>query len=46
MSEYEQGVLQADAAKESGVQLILWSTLPYVGPNFMGLGGVELYDCK
>ncbi|KNZ76023.1 NmrA-like family domain-containing protein 1 [Termitomyces sp. J132] len=46
MSEYDQGVLQADAAKESGVQLFLFSTLPYVGPGYMGLGGVELYDAK
>jgi nucleoside-diphosphate-sugar epimerase len=44
MGEYEQGVLQADIAKEANVQLFLFSTLPYVGPNFMGLGGVELYD--
>ena len=46
MSEYDQGVLQADAAKEMGVKFIIWSTLPYVGPDFMGLGGVELYDCE
>ncbi|KAG6891302.1 hypothetical protein C0992_009183 [Termitomyces sp. T32_za158] len=46
MGEYDQGVLQADAAKESNVQLFLFSTLPYVGPEFMGLGGVELYDAK
>ena len=45
MSEYDQGVLQADAAKEAGVQLMIWSTLPYVGPEFMNLGGCELYDC-
>ncbi|KAG5651149.1 hypothetical protein H0H81_009721 [Sphagnurus paluster] len=44
MGEYEQGVLQADAAKASNVQIFLFSTLPYVGPHFMGLGGVELYD--
>lgn len=44
MGEYDQGVLQADAAKEANVQLFLFSTLPYVGPDFMGLGGVELYD--
>lgn len=46
MPEYDQGVLQADVAKETGVKFILWSTLPYVGPDFMGLGGVELYDCE
>ncbi|KAG6884974.1 hypothetical protein C0993_006857 [Termitomyces sp. T159_Od127] len=46
MGEYDQGVLQADAAKESNVQLFLFSTLPYVGPEYMGLGGVELYDEK
>ncbi|KAG6910788.1 hypothetical protein DXG01_007676 [Tephrocybe rancida] len=46
LGEYEQGVLQADAAKEANVQLILFSTLPYVGPDYMGLGGVELYDAK
>lgn len=44
MGEYDQGVLQADAAKEANVQLFLFSTLPYVGPDFMDLGGVELYD--
>lgn len=44
MEEYAQGVLQADTAKQANVQLFLFSTLPYVGPNFMGLGGVELYD--
>lgn len=46
MEEYAQGVLQADTAKQANVQLFLFSTLPYVGPNFMGLGGVELYDAK
>ncbi|GLB34147.1 putative NAD(P)H-binding protein [Lyophyllum shimeji] len=46
LGEYEQGVLQADVAKESNVQLFLFSTLPYVGPEYMGLGGVELYDAK
>lgn len=46
LGEYEQGILQADAAKESNVQLLLFATLPYVGPEFMGLGGVELYDAK
>ena len=45
MSEYDQGVLQADAAKAVNVQVMLWSTLPYVGPDFLGMGGVELYDC-
>jgi len=44
LGEYEQGVLQADAAKQSNVQLLLFATLPYVGTEFMGLGGVELYD--
>ncbi|KAG6823386.1 hypothetical protein H0H92_010419, partial [Tricholoma furcatifolium] len=46
LGEYAQGVLQADAAKESNVQLFLFSTLPYVGPDYMGLNGVELYDAK
>ncbi|KAF5388048.1 hypothetical protein D9615_000700 [Tricholomella constricta] len=46
LGEYEQGVLQADAAKESNVQLFLFSTLPYVGEEYMGLGGIELYDAK
>ncbi|KAG6841863.1 hypothetical protein C0991_006271, partial [Blastosporella zonata] len=46
LGEYEQGTMQADAAKESNVQFILFSTLPYVGPDYMGLGGVELYDAK
>ncbi|KAG6902450.1 hypothetical protein C0995_016311 [Termitomyces sp. Mi166 len=46
LGEYDQGVLQADAAKESDVQLFLFSTLPYIGPDYMGLGGVELYDAK
>ncbi|TFK35971.1 hypothetical protein BDQ12DRAFT_687455 [Crucibulum laeve] len=46
LGEYEQGVLQADVAKEANVQLFLFSTLPYVGPDYMGLGGVELYDGK
>ncbi|RDB19842.1 NmrA-like family domain-containing protein 1 [Hypsizygus marmoreus] len=46
LGEYEQGVLQADVAKESNVKLFLFSTLPYVGPEYMGLGGVELYDAK
>ncbi|KAF8076746.1 hypothetical protein FPV67DRAFT_430595 [Lyophyllum atratum] len=46
LGEEEQGVLQADVAKESNVQLFLFSTLPYVGPEYMGLGGVELYDAK
>ncbi|PCH42154.1 NAD(P)-binding protein [Wolfiporia cocos MD-104 SS10] len=46
LSEYDQGVLQVDAAKVAGVALFFWSTLPYVGPEFGGLGGVELYDSK
>ncbi|TFK32574.1 hypothetical protein BDQ12DRAFT_692367 [Crucibulum laeve] len=46
MEEYDQGVLQANAAKEANIQLLLFSTLPYVGADFMGLGGVELYDAK
>ncbi|KIP12149.1 hypothetical protein PHLGIDRAFT_21217 [Phlebiopsis gigantea 11061_1 CR5-6] len=46
MSEYDQGILQADVAKAAGVQLILWSTLPYVGPEFLNMGGCELYDSK
>ncbi|KAG6850647.1 hypothetical protein H0H93_010840, partial [Arthromyces matolae] len=44
LEECDQGKLQADAAKESNVQLFLFSTLPYVGPDYMGMGGVELYD--
>ncbi|KAF8643353.1 hypothetical protein AX16_009082 [Volvariella volvacea WC 439] len=46
LDEYTQGVLQANAAKEENVKFFIFSTLPYVGPEFMGLGGVELYDSK
>lgn len=46
ISEYDQGVLQVDAAKAANVKLILWSTLPYVGPDFLNAGGCELHDHK
>jgi len=45
LSEFEQGKLQADAAKESGVRFFLWSTLPHIGDQFV-LGGVPIHDDK
>lgn len=28
------------------VKLLLFTTLPHIGTEYLGLGGVELYDCQ
>lgn len=43
LSEFDAGKVQAQAAKDAGVKLFLWSTLPHIG-DYEGLGGVEVFD--